>query len=83
MIGVRAVLGPGRDHVDSVELGEAPNWEDVIFALGVASVALIGVEAASGLAGEMRVGRRGLRRVVLVSIAAALVLFVLRVGRRR
>ena len=27
-------------------------------------VALIGVEAASGLAGEVRVGRRGLRRVV-------------------
>ena len=62
--------------VDSVELGQAPAWEDAIFALGVACVALIGVEAASGLAGEVRVGRRGLRRVVLVSIGVALVLFV-------
>jgi basic amino acid/polyamine antiporter, APA family len=62
--------------VDSVELGEAPAWEDAIFALGVACVAVIGVEAASGLAGEVRVGRRGLRRVVLVSIGVALVLFV-------
>ena len=52
-------------------------WEDLIFALGIASVAAIGVEAASGLAGEIRVGRRGLRRVVLVSIAACVLLFVL------
>jgi APA family basic amino acid/polyamine antiporter len=35
------------------------------------------VEAASGLAGEIRVGRRGLRRVVLVSVAACVVLFVM------
>jgi APA family basic amino acid/polyamine antiporter len=40
-------------------------------------VAAIGVEAASGLAGEIRVGRRGLRRVVLVSVAACVVLFVM------
>jgi basic amino acid/polyamine antiporter, APA family len=62
--------------VDSVELGSAPEWEDAIFALGVACVALIGVEAASGLAGEVRVGRRGLRRVVIVSSTLALLLFV-------
>jgi basic amino acid/polyamine antiporter, APA family len=62
--------------VDSVELGSAPAWEDAIFALGVACVALIGVEAASGLAGEVRVGRRGLRRVVIVSSTIALLLFL-------
>ena len=63
--------------VDSVErLGEVPAWEDAIFALGVACVAAIGVEAASGLAGEVRVGRRGLRRVVLVSTGVALVVCV-------
>ncbi len=61
---------------DSVELGSVPEWEDSIFALGVACVALIGVEAASGLAGEVRVGRRGLRRVVIVSSTVALLLFV-------
>jgi APA family basic amino acid/polyamine antiporter len=42
----------------------------------VASVAIMGVEAASGLAGEVRVGRRGLRRMVLASAAVALILFV-------
>jgi basic amino acid/polyamine antiporter, APA family len=61
---------------DSVELGEVPPWEDAIFALGVACIALIGVEAASGLAGEVRVGRRGLRRFVLACAGAALLLFV-------
>ena len=62
--------------VDSVELGEVPEWEDAIFASVVAAVALMGVEAASGLAGEVRVGRRGLRRVVIATAAVALVLFV-------
>jgi basic amino acid/polyamine antiporter, APA family len=62
--------------VDSVELGTAPEWEDVLFATVVAAVAVTGIEAASGLAGEVRVGRRGLRRVVLVSAGVALVLYV-------
>jgi basic amino acid/polyamine antiporter, APA family len=62
--------------VDSVDLGTTPQWEDAIFAAVVATVALMGVEAASGLAGEVRVGRRGLRRVVIASASVALVLFV-------
>jgi basic amino acid/polyamine antiporter, APA family len=62
--------------VDTVELGEAPSWDDAIFATVVASVVLMGVEAASGLAGEVRVGRRGLRRVVVATAGVALVLFV-------
>jgi basic amino acid/polyamine antiporter, APA family len=62
--------------VDSVDLGSAPQVDELVFAAVVAGVALIGVEAASGLAGEVRVGRRGLRRVVLVSAGAALVLYV-------
>jgi APA family basic amino acid/polyamine antiporter len=62
--------------VDSVDLGATPSWEDAIFAAVVAAVALMGVEAASGLAGEVRVGRRGLRRMVMASAGLALVLFV-------
>jgi APA family basic amino acid/polyamine antiporter len=61
---------------DSVDLGSAPEVEDLVFASVVAAVALIGVEAASGLAGEVRVGRRGLRRVVLAGAGAALLLYV-------
>jgi basic amino acid/polyamine antiporter, APA family len=62
--------------VDSVDLGSAPELDDLVFATVVAGVALIGVEAASGLAGEVRVGRRGLRRVVLASAGTALLLYV-------
>jgi basic amino acid/polyamine antiporter, APA family len=61
---------------DSVHLGSAPEWDQLLFATVVAGVALVGVEAASGLAGEVRVGRRGLRRVVGVTAVTALVLFV-------
>ena len=59
LIGFTYYWDPGSIHA-SVDLGVAPKWEDLIFALGIASVAAIGVEAASGLAGEIRVGRRGL-----------------------
>ena len=59
---------------DSVDLGSVPIWEDAFFAFGVAAVAAVGIEAASGLAGEVRVGRRRLRRFAYVSAGAALVL---------
>jgi APA family basic amino acid/polyamine antiporter len=76
LIGFTQYWDPGSIHA-SIHLGTAPTWEDFIFALGIASVVAIGVEAASGLAGEIRVGRRGLRRVVIVSVLAAVALFVL------
>jgi APA family basic amino acid/polyamine antiporter len=60
----------------SVELGEVPSWDDAVFAAVIACGGLIGIEAASGLAGEVRVGRRGLRRVVLLVSGAALLLSV-------
>ena len=76
LIGFTQYWDPGSIH-GSIDLGVAPKWKDLIFALGIASVVAIGVEAASGLAGEIRVGRRGLRRVVIVSVLAAVGLFVL------
>ena len=76
LIGFAYYWDPGAIR-SSIDLGVAPKWEDLIFALGIASVVAVGVEAASGLAGEVRVGRRGLRRVVLVSISVAVLLSVL------
>ena len=61
---------------DGIELGSSPRWGAVIFATVIASVAVIGVEAASGIAGEVRVGRRGLRRVVLAGAGVAIILLV-------
>jgi basic amino acid/polyamine antiporter, APA family len=76
LIGFFYYWDPGSIR-SSVDLGVAPKWEDLIFATGIATVTVIGVEAASGLAGEIRVGRRGLKRVVAVSVAVAIGLCVL------
>jgi APA family basic amino acid/polyamine antiporter len=61
---------------DSVDLGSSPTWEDAFFAVGVATVAAIGIEAASGLAGEVRVGRGGLRRFAIAGTGVTLLLLV-------
>jgi APA family basic amino acid/polyamine antiporter len=76
LIGLAQYWDPGSIR-SSIDLGTAPRWEDLIFACGIATVIAIGVEAASGLAGEIRVGRRGLRRVVLVTIGVTVVLSLL------
>ena len=61
---------------DTIDLGSHAEWDDAAVRDRGRDVALIGVEAASGLAGEVRVGRRGLRRVVSVTASLALLLFV-------
>lgn len=60
----------------SIDLGTTPEWDDLIFALGVATVVLIGLESASGLSGEVGVGRRGLRRMVAASTVSVVVIYV-------
>jgi APA family basic amino acid/polyamine antiporter len=68
-----------RDYgtlVDSVELGTAPSWSELTLGAIVAGVALTGIESASGLAGELRVGRRGLRRIAAVAVFGMLALYV-------
>jgi basic amino acid/polyamine antiporter, APA family len=81
LLGAVAAIGLAQNWdpdavIDSVDLGSSPQWDELLFATVVAGVALVGVEAASGLAGEVRVGRRGLRRVVVLTAVTALVLFV-------
>ena len=61
--------------LDSIHLGSTPTWDDLVFAAAVATVAATGIEAASGLAGDVRVGRAGLRRVVMVGAGGVLILF--------
>jgi basic amino acid/polyamine antiporter, APA family len=76
LIGFAQYWDPGS-IISSIDLGTAPRWEDLIFACGIAAVIAIGVEAASGLAGEIRVGRRGLKRVVVATIGVTVVLSLL------
>jgi APA family basic amino acid/polyamine antiporter len=61
---------------DTVELGSNPSWEDFLFAIGVATVVFTGLESASGLSGELRVGRRGLERLIASATVSVLVLYV-------
>ena len=62
---------------DTIRFGDTPTWGDTVFALGVATVVFTGLESASGLSGEVAVGRRGLKRLVG---AAALVVMVVYTG---
>jgi APA family basic amino acid/polyamine antiporter len=66
----------GQQALDSIHLGSTPEWDDLLFAAVLAGVASIGIEAASGLAPELRVGRRRLRRLVLFVDFAVLIVLV-------
>ncbi len=57
-----------------IDLGSAPTWADLVFALTIATVAFTSLESASGLAGEVGVRRRGLQR--MLASASGTVTFV-------
>lgn len=59
-----------------IDLGRTPKWDDLVFALGVATVVLIGLESASGLSGEVGVNRRGLRRLVSTATVSVAIVYV-------
>ena len=50
-----------------------PSFEDIVFAFPLVVVAFSGIDASSGLAGQVAVGRRGLRRLIGVRLIAAMV----------
>jgi APA family basic amino acid/polyamine antiporter len=56
---------------ESVDLGSQPEWGDLGFALIVAGIALTGIEAASGLAGEIRPSRPEMKRVISATAVTA------------
>jgi basic amino acid/polyamine antiporter, APA family len=59
-----------------IELGSMPTWSEAVFGLGVAMVVFTGLESASGLAGEVNVSRRGLKRLVSSSTLSVMVVYV-------
>jgi basic amino acid/polyamine antiporter, APA family len=63
VLGLAAFFDLGA-ITDTIHLGSTPTWGDLVFAVGVATVVFTGLESASGLSGEVAVGRRGLRRLV-------------------
>lgn len=60
----------------TIDLGTSPRWEDMLFALTISAVAFTSLESASGLAGEVRVSRRGLKRLIASATASVLVIYV-------
>jgi basic amino acid/polyamine antiporter, APA family len=60
---------------DTIHFGSTPTWGDTVFALGVATVVFTGLESASGLSGELAVGRRGLKRLVGAAAIAVLLVY--------
>ena len=61
---------------DSIHLGSSPTVRDLLFGAVIATVALTGIEAASGLAGEVRLDRPALKRLVVLGTVTILVWFV-------
>lgn len=74
-IGLTTEYKPG-EVVESIDLGATPEWDDLWFAAVLAAVAFLGIEAASGLAGEVRVGGGGLRRLIGFTVVAVVVALV-------
>jgi APA family basic amino acid/polyamine antiporter len=58
---------------DPASIAGAPEIEDIVFAFPLVLVAFSGIDASSGLAGQVAIGRRGLRRLIGVRLLAALV----------
>jgi APA family basic amino acid/polyamine antiporter len=74
VLGLALFFDPGSLW-DTIHLGSAPTWSNLIFALTVAVVAFTSLESASGLAGEVRVSPAGLKRVVGSGMATVFVLY--------
>jgi basic amino acid/polyamine antiporter, APA family len=62
--------------LDPIHLGSAPTWSNFVFALTIAAIAFTSLESASGLAGEVRISRGGLRRMVASGTATVMILYV-------
>jgi APA family basic amino acid/polyamine antiporter len=78
LIAVGAALLFDADLITaSIDLGSSPTWEDVIVALGIATVVSTGLESAAGVAAEVEVRRAGLRRLIS---ASSLTVFVVYTG---
>lgn len=72
ILGLLLLLRPEM-FTAPASLGRIPSVGDFLFASTIALVAFSGIDASSGLAGEVRISRRGLRRLIGVRFAAATV----------
>jgi APA family basic amino acid/polyamine antiporter len=75
VLGLALFFNP-HTLVDPIHLGSAPKWSDLVFALTVAVISFTSLESASGLAGEVRISRGGLKRMIASGTATVVFLYV-------
>jgi APA family basic amino acid/polyamine antiporter len=61
---------------DPASIAGTPSVADFLFAFPLVLVAFSGLDASSGLAGQVPIGRKGLRRLIAVRMLAAIVPYV-------
>ena len=71
-LGLAFLLDP-EAFTDPAALGETPALTQVVFAFTVGLVAFAGIDASSGLAGQVRIGRRGLRRLIALRAVSTVI----------
>jgi len=69
VVGMSLLFAP-EVLTDPASLGGSPSASDLLFALTFAVVAFSGLDAASGLAGEVTLGRPALKRLLALRIPA-------------
>ena len=75
VLGVLLAFHP--EHLaDSINLGTAPTWSDLAFALPIAIIAFTGLEAAASLVGEVSGAGRALKRLVLPGSSIIVLIYV-------
>jgi basic amino acid/polyamine antiporter, APA family len=75
VLGLALVLDPSA-ALDTINLGSSPGWDDVIFALTIATIAFTGLEAAASLAGEARASSRELKRLAGPGVGSIVLVYV-------
>ena len=69
ILGLLLVFNPDV-LTDPASVGGTPSASDLVFAFTLTLVTYAGVDASSGLAGQVAVGRRGLKRLLLARMLA-------------
>jgi basic amino acid/polyamine antiporter, APA family len=75
VVGLVLFFSPST-WLDPIHLGTAPTWSGLIYALTVAVIAFTSLESASGLSGEVRISRGGLKRLVASTTGTVAFLYV-------
>jgi basic amino acid/polyamine antiporter, APA family len=74
VVGLALFFSP-HTLLSPIHLGSAPKWSDLVFALTVAVIAFTSLESAAGVAGEVRISRGALKRVVGAGTGIVVVLY--------